>query len=51
MLKTPAENLDRPETREVVEGDHLSCYAKVPKKEGGIFDILIRFTLKKAWTF
>ena len=33
------------------EAQYLSCYAKVPKKEGGIFDILIRFTLKKAWTF
>ena len=33
------------------EAQYLSCYASVPKKEGGIFDILIRFTLKKAWTF
>ena len=54
--------MDRPETRRVVEGDHLeyhgedqheqkvqylSCYTNVPKKEGGMFDILIRFALKK----
>ena len=29
------------------KAQYLSCYANVPKKEGGIFDILIRFTLKK----
>ena len=31
------------------EVQYLSCYANVPKKEGGMFDILIRFTLK-TWT-
>ena len=30
---------------------YLSCYTNVPKKEGGIFDILIRFTLKKRGLF
>ena len=33
------------------EAQYLSCYASVPKKEGGIFDILIRFTLKKRGLF
>ena len=34
------------------EAQYLSCYANVPKKEGGIFDILMgRFTLKKRGLF
>ena len=28
---------------------YLSCYTNVPKKEEGMFDILMRFTLK-TWT-
>ena len=31
--------------------DDFKVNIQLPKKEGDIFDILIRFTLKKVWTF